>query len=75
MAQGVFDVGALQLRVLGSTYAARYSSAGVLPLADIESGEVDRYATLEPGQGGFSARHQLLAEVRVPDDDGEESGD
>jgi iron complex outermembrane receptor protein len=64
-----FDNG-LALRFLASTYTGRYDSAGVVPAADIESGRLDRFATLDPKQGGYSTRHQLLLELHKDDDNG-----
>jgi TonB family protein len=64
-----FDNG-LALRVLASTYSGRYDAAGVLPAADIESGRVERFATLDPKQGGYSTRNQLLIELHKDDDGG-----
>ncbi|HVJ88502.1 MAG TPA: TonB family protein, partial [Labilithrix sp.] len=58
------------LRVLASTYASRYDSAGVVPAADIESGRLNRFATLDPKQGGHSTRHQLLLELHRDEDKG-----
>lgn len=71
IAQGTHDFeSGLALRVLASTYAGRYDSAGVVPAADIESGRLDRFATLDPKQGGHSSRHQLLLELHKDDDNG-----
>ena len=71
MAQATHDFSdGLALRVLASTYAARYDSAGVVPAADVESGRLDRFATLDPKQGGSSARHQLLLELHEDGDGG-----
>ncbi len=65
VAQGLFALTPeLSLRVLGSVYASRFDSAGVLRLDDIESGAVDRFATYDPRQGGDSSRSQLVAELR-----------
>ncbi len=64
-----FDNG-LALRFLASTYTGRYDAAGVLPAADVESGRFDRFATLDPKQGGYSTRHQLLVELHKDDDGG-----
>jgi iron complex outermembrane receptor protein len=57
------------LRLMASTYAGRFSSAGVLRLDDIDRGTVDRFATYDPSQGGASARTQLVAEVHHQVDD------
>jgi iron complex outermembrane receptor protein len=60
--------GGATLRVMASAYTGRFASAGVLRLADIESGAVDRYATYDPTQGGASARTQVVAELRQRED-------
>lgn len=52
-----------RLRLLSTAYAARYASAGVVPLTDIESGRIDPYATLSPGQGGDSLRFSTALEL------------
>lgn len=52
------------LRLLASSYVGRFDSAGVLRLDDLEAGEVGRFESYDPDQGGFSARHQGLLEVR-----------
>lgn len=71
IAQATHDFdGGLALRLLASTYTGRYDSAGVVPAADVESGKLDRLATLDPKQGGYSARHQLLVELHKDDDNG-----
>ncbi|MFT3837909.1 MAG: TonB-dependent receptor [Myxococcaceae bacterium] len=63
--QTSFSLGALgTLRVLASGYATHYATAGVLRLADIESGAVGRYDTYDPSQGGSGSRTQLVAELR-----------
>ncbi|RYZ04291.1 MAG: TonB-dependent receptor [Myxococcales bacterium] len=65
VAQGSFALSKqLSLRVLGTAYASRFDSAGVLRLDDIESGAVDRFSTYDPRQGGDSSRAQLVAELR-----------
>jgi iron complex outermembrane recepter protein len=65
VAQGLFALTPdLSLRVMGSAYASRFDSAGVLRLDDIESGAVDRFATYDSRQGGDSSRTQLVVELR-----------
>lgn len=63
----------LRLRVLGSSYAARFSSAGVLSLADVKSEAVDRFATYDDSQGGASSRSQALVEL-LQDTQGQHCG-
>lgn len=56
--------GGARLRLLSTAYAARYASAGVVPLDEVERGRVDPYATLSPGQGGDSLRLSTALELR-----------
>jgi TonB family protein len=67
IAQVTHELGPLGVRLMASTYAGRFDSAGVLPLADIEDGSVDRLATYDAKQGGDSARTQLVLELRDRD--------
>ncbi|MFC1642504.1 TonB-dependent receptor [Myxococcota bacterium] len=55
--------GGLGLRVMGSHYAGRFDSAGVLPLRQIERQEVQRVDVLITGQGGASERQQVVVEL------------
>jgi hypothetical protein len=48
---------------MASTYAGRFDSAGVLKLSDIEAKRVDRFATYDPKQGGYSSRSQLVVDI------------
>jgi hypothetical protein len=70
--QAVWDLGSgLSGRVMASTYAGRFDSAGVLPLADIRRGAIDRFGTYDSAQGGYSSRTQFVFELR--NDGGPES--
>jgi TonB family protein len=62
--QALFRSGATSTRVLLTGYAGHFDSAGVLPLADIESGKVSRFATYDADQGGASLRSQLVVDVQ-----------
>lgn len=53
----------LSVRLLASSYAARYASAGVLRLDDYLRGDVAFFDANGAGQGGSSDRHQLLIEL------------
>ncbi len=65
VAQAQYDLRPdLTARVMLSTYAGRFSSAGVVRLDDLERGAVDRFASYDPDQGGSSSRTQIVAEVR-----------
>lgn len=64
MVQATHELGnGVSARLLASSYAGRFDSAGVLRLSDIESGAVDRFATYDPKQGGHSTRSQLVFEL------------
>lgn len=64
IAQTTYDFGSgVTGRALATAYAARFDSAGVLRLDDIESGRVERLATYDPKQGGSSSRLQLVLEL------------
>jgi outer membrane cobalamin receptor len=63
VAQATHDFGSLRGRLMVSSYAGRFDSAGVLRLSDVESGAVDRFATYDPKQGGDSARTQVVLEL------------
>jgi iron complex outermembrane receptor protein len=63
MAQVEQDLGPVTARLMASTYAGRFDSAGVLPLADIENGSVGRLATYDGKQGGYSSRTQFVLDV------------
>lgn len=64
IAQTEFHLGErATLRVMGSTYATNYGSAGVLRRADIDSGRVDRFGTYDSKQGGDASRTQLVLDL------------
>jgi hypothetical protein len=64
VAQASRDFGGVRARLLVSAYAGRFDSAGVVRLADVERGALDRFATYDPKQGGDSSRAQLVLELR-----------
>jgi TonB family protein len=69
MAQGTHDFAdGTSLRVLASTYAGRFDSAGVVLARDVEAGRIGRFATYDPKQGGASTRTQLLVELHRDDE-------
>ncbi len=58
------DVGDdVHMRLQASFYAARFDSAGVIPLAAALDDTLDPFATLDPNQGGDSMRAQVVAEI------------
>jgi iron complex outermembrane receptor protein len=58
-----------RVRLMASTFAGRFGSAGVLRLADIERGHVDRFDSYDTDQGGRSERTQLVATLEGSADD------
>lgn len=55
--------GGATLRLLATSYAARFDSAGVVRESDLRAGRQDFFGVYDPSQGGFSARHALLGEI------------
>lgn len=56
--------GDTSLTLMASTYAARFGSAGVVRLEDVQSGAIDHFGTYDSDQGGHSSRSQVVATVR-----------
>ncbi|MCB9646578.1 MAG: TonB-dependent receptor [Deltaproteobacteria bacterium] len=54
----------VSLRLMSSTYAGRFDAAGVVRADDYAAGRIGFYDTYDSNQGGASARHQGLVEVR-----------
>ncbi len=64
LGQASYDFGkGISGRLMASTYAGRFDSAGVLLSSDIESGKLDRFASYDQSQGGYSQRTQLVASL------------
>lgn len=59
--------GGATARVLGGSYAARFDSAGVVRVDDLDAGRQGFFDTYDTRQGGATARHFLLGEVVLPD--------
>lgn len=55
--------GSLLWRVLVTSYATRYRSAGVVRADDVASGRIDFYGTYDPTQGGEVTRHLVSLDV------------
>jgi outer membrane cobalamin receptor len=68
--QATYDFGkGISGRVMASAYAGRFDSAGVLRLDDVDSGRLDRFATYDPKQGGYSSRAQLVLALKSQEQD------
>lgn len=61
-------LGPVTVRALGTAYATRYASAGVLLRSDVERGRLSRVATYDPDQGGSSSRFSLVLDLRSAGD-------
>ena len=59
----------ISARLMASTYAGRFGSAGVLRLSDIQSGAVDPFDSYDTKQGGYSSRSQIVLEIRRDSED------
>jgi len=57
-------------RVLGTTYATHYKSAGVVRSDDVAAGRIDYFGTEDPSQGGDATRHTLSFDLESPLGDG-----
>ncbi len=69
MGQLVIDLGErARLRLLGSAYAGKFDSPGVLLERDVVYGRVDRFGSYDPDQGGQSTRAQFASELRYAGD-------
>jgi len=69
MGQAVVDLPrSWTLRLLATSYAGRFDSAGVVRVDDLESGQAGFYDSYDPHQGGMSSRHQGLVEARYRGD-------
>jgi iron complex outermembrane receptor protein len=55
--------GGYRARLMASSYAGRFGSAGVLRLDDIDSGRMGRFDSYDTDQGGRSQRTQLVTTV------------
>ena len=49
----------------GSSYAGDWYGSGKIPNREVEAGRLGRFSTLDPSEGGNSARHQLFASYRL----------
>ncbi len=58
--------GGATVRVLATSYAGRWDSAGVVRESDHLSGRQGFYDTNDTHQGGLSSRHGVVVEVSVP---------
>jgi TonB family protein len=46
-------------------YAGDWYGSGQIPLREVDGGRLDRFGTLDPTEGGDSARHQIMAAYKL----------
>lgn len=56
-----------------TSYRGTWNASGQLPLRAVRSGELDRFGSVDPSEGGTSQRHQLYARSSWNPDAGEEA--
>ncbi len=56
-----------------TSYRGTWNASGQLPLRAIRSGELDRFGSVDPTEGGTSQRHQLYSRTTWRLDDAEEA--
>lgn len=64
MAQYQRDFGAVSVRAMAQSYVGSWQSAGVVREPDFLAGRQGFFDALDPQQGGLSARHGAVLEVR-----------
>jgi outer membrane receptor protein involved in Fe transport len=58
MAKATHDLSAQsQLSMMWSSYSGRWNASGQIPLGEVDAGRLDRFATLDPYEGGSTQRH------------------
>ena len=67
VAQTEYRIGDAIARLMASTYAASFESAGVVRLDDIRSGRIDRFGSYDQHQGGDAGRSQFTIELSHAD--------
>jgi TonB family protein len=53
------------LSVMESSYSANWHGSGQIPARAVESGQISRFGTIDPDEGGNTARHQLALQYKV----------
>jgi outer membrane receptor protein involved in Fe transport len=51
------------------SYASNWHGSGQIPARAVEQGLISRYGSLDPSEGGATARHQLFAQYRLQPSD------
>jgi outer membrane receptor protein involved in Fe transport len=65
-----FAIGATSSLTLGeSSYAGNWSGSGQIPARAVEQGLVGRFGSLDPDEGGNTARHQLFVSYDLRPDE------
>lgn len=48
-----------------ASYAGSWYGSGQIPQREVAAGRLDRFSTLDPSEGGASARHQIVAAYKL----------
>lgn len=62
-ARGRFESGNWKGVFTGSYYSGTWNASGQIPLPLVESGQLSRFGTLDPSDGGESHRQQVYAQI------------
>jgi outer membrane receptor protein involved in Fe transport len=57
------------LSVLASAYGSQWSASGQIPMRAVESGQLDRFGSIDPTEGGQTQRQMLIATVEHKGDE------
>jgi outer membrane receptor protein involved in Fe transport len=71
--RGSYEDGAWRSDLTFSSYRGTWNASGQLPLRAIRAGELDRFGSVDPTEGGTSQRHQVYSRTMWRPDDGEEA--
>ncbi|MGD8609072.1 MAG: TonB-dependent receptor [Myxococcales bacterium] len=66
-ARTTFDLrGDSKLALTGTAYVNRWNASGQIPLREVEVGNLDRFGSIDPNEGGQSQRYSLYLNLDSP---------
>jgi TonB family protein len=66
-ARTTFDLrGKSKLSITGMAYVNDWNASGQIPLREVESGDLDRFGSIDPNEGGQSQRYSLYLSIDSP---------
>ena len=72
-ARGGYEEGPWRSDLTFTSYRGTWNASGQIPLREIRDGELDRFGSIDPTEGGSSQRHQLYARTDWRPNDGEDA--